>query len=71
MNKSGIEIAEMYETANLLLRRGHWPVCNGLNFLCGNRNFTSRHSIAQIFHLLKAEEAFLKAYFQALLLKPL
>jgi hypothetical protein len=32
MNKSGIEVAELYETANLLLRLGHWPVCNGLDF---------------------------------------
>jgi hypothetical protein len=34
MNKSGIEVAEMYKTANLLLRRGHWLVCDGLDLLC-------------------------------------
>jgi hypothetical protein len=33
MNKSGIEVVELYETANLL-RRGHWLVYNGLDFLC-------------------------------------
>jgi hypothetical protein len=33
MNKSGIEVAELYETANLLLRRRHGPVCNGLDLV--------------------------------------
>jgi hypothetical protein len=61
MNKSGIEVAELYEPANLFLRRRQWDVCNDLDFLCGNRNFTCGHSVAQIFHLMKAEEAFLKA----------
>jgi hypothetical protein len=71
INKSGIEVAELYETANLLLRRRHWPVCNGLDFLCRNRKITNGHSIAHIFHLMRAEEAFLKAQLQALLLKSL
>jgi hypothetical protein len=67
MNKSGIEIAELYEIANLLLRRRHWPFCNGLDLLCGNRSFTRRHNIAQIFHLLQTEETLFKAKLQALL----
>jgi hypothetical protein len=37
MNKSGVEVAELHETANLLLPRRHWRVCNGLDFLCRNR----------------------------------
>jgi hypothetical protein len=60
MNKSCVEIAELYETASLLRRR-QWLVCNGLDFLFRNRNFTSGHSVARIFHLMKAEEALFKA----------
>jgi hypothetical protein len=39
MNKSGVEVAELHETANLLPCRRHWLVCNDLNFLCRNRKF--------------------------------
>jgi hypothetical protein len=60
MNKSDLKVAELHETANLLLRRRHWPLSNGLDFLCRNGNFTSKHSVAKIFHLLKAEKALLK-----------
>jgi hypothetical protein len=41
MNKSGIEVAELRETANLLVRRRHLLDYNGLDFLCRNGNFTS------------------------------
>jgi hypothetical protein len=36
MDELGAEVAELHETANLLLRRRHWPICNVLNFLCQN-----------------------------------
>jgi hypothetical protein len=61
MYESGVEVAKLYETANLLLRLGYWPVCNGLDFLCGNRNFTGSHSVGHVLHVLQSEEAFLKA----------
>jgi hypothetical protein len=52
MNKSGIEVAELYETANLLLRRRRLPVCNGLDFLCRNKDFTCRRSVAKVLYLV-------------------
>jgi hypothetical protein len=61
MNKFGIEVAELLETANLLLRGRQWLVRNGLDVFCPNENFTRRHSIAKIFHLMKSEEALIKA----------
>jgi hypothetical protein len=36
MDELGVEVAELHETANLLLRRRHWQVCNGLDCLCRN-----------------------------------
>jgi hypothetical protein len=36
MNESRVEVAELHETPNILLRRRHWPVYNGLDFLCRN-----------------------------------
>jgi hypothetical protein len=59
MNRCGVEVAELHESANLLLCRRHWPVRNGLNFICRNGSFTMRLSIAKILHLLKAEGALL------------
>jgi hypothetical protein len=49
MDEYGVEVAELHETANLLLRRRQWPDCNGLDFLYRNGNFTSRHSVAKTF----------------------
>jgi hypothetical protein len=46
MNELGVEVAELHETASLLLCRRRWPVCRGFDFLCRNRNFTSKHSKA-------------------------
>jgi hypothetical protein len=60
-----VEVAEVHETASLLLRRRHWPLCNGLVVLRRNGNFAGRHSAAQVLHLLKTEEAFLKIRLQA------
>jgi hypothetical protein len=40
MDEYGGEVPKLYETANLLLRRKHLPVCNGLDFLCRNGIFT-------------------------------
>jgi hypothetical protein len=34
MDEFGVEVAELHETANIPLRRRHWPVYNGLDFLC-------------------------------------
>jgi hypothetical protein len=71
MDELGVEVTELHETANLLLRRRHWPVCNGLAFLCRNGNFKCRHSAAQVLHLLKIEEAFLNTQLQAFLFEAL
>jgi hypothetical protein len=58
MNKFGVKVTELHEFANLLLRRRHMPVYNGLDFLSRNGNFTNIHSVAQVLHLMKTEEAF-------------
>jgi hypothetical protein len=55
MDELGVVVAELYETANLLLRRRRWLVCNGLDFLSRNGNFTIRHIVAQVLYLLKTE----------------
>jgi hypothetical protein len=41
-----VEVEELHETANLLLRRRHWPFCNGLDFLCRKQKNTIRHDLA-------------------------
>jgi hypothetical protein len=71
MNKYGVEVAELCETASFLLCRVHLLVCNGLDFPGRNGNSTNRHSIAKNLHLLKAEETLFKAELPALLLKML
>jgi hypothetical protein len=48
MNTLGAEVAELQETANLLHRTQHWPLCNGLDFLSRNGNLISRQSVAQV-----------------------
>jgi hypothetical protein len=52
MHKSGVQVAELHETANLLLRRRKWPVCNGFDFLCWNRYFSGRYCVVEVLHLL-------------------
>jgi hypothetical protein len=69
MDELGVEVAKLRKTANLLVRRRDRLVCNGLDCLCRNGNFLSRHNVAQVLHLLKIEEVLLKAQFQALLFK--
>jgi hypothetical protein len=61
MIKSSVEVAELHETANLVVRRRQCPIRNGLDFLCRNGNFTSGHGVTKILHLIKADEALLKA----------
>jgi hypothetical protein len=57
MHESGVEAAELHEFTNLLLRRRHLPVCNGLDLRYRNGNFVNKHNKAKILHLMKAEEA--------------
>jgi hypothetical protein len=33
VDELGVADAVLYETANLLLRRRHWSICNGPDFL--------------------------------------
>jgi hypothetical protein len=67
----GVRVAKLYETAHLLLRRSHWPVGNGLDFLCRNWNFSSKHIVALVLHLMKTEEALFDAQFQVFLFEAL
>jgi hypothetical protein len=63
MNDSGLEVAQLLENADILLLRRHWPLCNGVDFLCRNTNFTTWRYYKytyNIFHLMKAKEALLK-----------
>jgi hypothetical protein len=71
MNELGVEVTKLREPANHLLRRRHWRVCNCLDFLCQNEMCTYLHMVAQVLHLLKTKEAFLKAQLQALLFEEL
>jgi hypothetical protein len=45
MNELSVKVAELHETANLRLRRRHYGLCNGVDFLCRNRNFTIGHRV--------------------------
>jgi hypothetical protein len=38
MDELGIEVAELHETANLLLRHMYMPILNGIDFLGRNEN---------------------------------
>jgi hypothetical protein len=62
-NELGLEAAELYDTANLLMRHRNWHVCNGLDIICRNWNFPSWHNLALVLHLMKTEEAFLRRNF--------
>jgi hypothetical protein len=66
MNELGEEAAKLHETAIFLLRRRHWPICNGFDFLNRNQNFTCRHMVAKLLHdRLKNEEKFRTTQLQA------
>jgi hypothetical protein len=41
MDELGVEVSELHEAANLLLRHWHLPICNGLDLLGRNGNLTS------------------------------
>jgi hypothetical protein len=71
MDELGVEIAELREATKLLLRRRDLPIVNKLDFLGRNGNLPSYHSVVQVLHLMKSEEACLQTQLQALLLKTL
>jgi hypothetical protein len=71
MDELGVKVAKLYDIANLLLRRRHWSVCNGLDFVCRDIHFTITHIVAQVLHVFKTEETFLKTPLQALIFETL
>jgi hypothetical protein len=63
----GVEVAELYETANFLLRRRHWLVYNGPDILSIMKFYEHAKCSPSTPSPQNREEALYKAQLQALL----